>query len=66
MTSPVPDIPPGLTADELKTRLLDSFEEYHSSIHYQRELVERLVEAVRRERADAAGPTRPRNRGRGR
>jgi hypothetical protein len=54
---------PDLAAEQLRTLLLGSFNDYHSSIALQTALVDRLIAAVireERERATVAAPDRPR------
>jgi hypothetical protein len=61
-----PQIPPDLTVAELRSQLVDTFGEYHSSIDLQVSLVDRLIEAVRRERQEGGTNTSWRRRSPGR
>lgn len=44
-----------LSVEQLREKLLDSFEDYHSSIRKQTQLLDALIEAVRREERSRSG-----------
>ncbi|HEX5973226.1 MAG TPA: hypothetical protein VFY85_14930 [Gemmatimonadaceae bacterium] len=44
-----------LSVEQLREKLLDSFDDYHSSIRKQTELLDALIEAVRREERSRGG-----------